>query len=167
MKRQSDRGKGRQVDCVKQKLAYEFKIRVTIAASGQGRWGEELQFPSDCVGSGFTPVLVVLDPTPNPKLTDLVKTFEDAGGQTFVGDSAWQHLEDQAGPVMSVFLERYVRQPLAALLNDAPDPLPPMTVRMAEGGNVEFEVGSDKLRVERTGELVDGDPDDMPDDVSD
>lgn len=167
VKRQSDRGKGRQVDCVKQKLAYEFKIRVTIAASGQGRWGEELQFPIDCVGSGFTPVLVVLDPIPNPKLTDLVQAFNDAGGQTFVGDSAWQHLEDQAGPVMSVFLERYVRQPLAALLNDAPVPLPPMTVRMAEGGNVEFEVGNDKLRVERTGELVDGDPQDMPDDVSD
>ena len=28
--------------------AYEFKLRVTIAASGQGRWKEELDFPSDC-----------------------------------------------------------------------------------------------------------------------
>jgi hypothetical protein len=112
-------------------------------------------------------VLVVLDPTPNPKLTDLVKAFNKAGGHTFVGDSAWQHLEAQAGPVMSVFLERYVRQPLATLLNDAPDPLPPMTVRMADGGNVEFEVGNDKLRVERTGELVDADQEEMPDDVSD
>lgn len=167
VKRQRDRGKGRQVDCVKQTLAYEFKMRVTIAASGQGRWGEELQFPIDCVESGFTPVLVVLDPTPNPKLTELVKAFDEAGGQTFIGDAAWQHLEAQAGPVMSVFLERYVRQPLAALLSDAPDPLPPMTVRVADGGNVEFKVGNDKLRVERTGDLIDADEEDMPDDVSD
>lgn len=166
IKRQADGGKGRQVDCVKQKLAYEFKIRVTIAASGQGRWGEELQFPIDCNGSGFTPILVVLDPTPNPKLTELVKAFTEAGGQTFVGDSAWQHLESQAGPVMSVFLERYVRKPLAALLNDAPDPLPPMTMRMIEKG-VEFEVGDDKLRIERGDQLLDADQEGMPDDVSD
>lgn len=167
VKRQGDPAKGRQVDCVKQKLVYEFKIRVTIAASGQGRWGEELQFPTDCVGSGFTPVLVVLDPTPNPKLTDLVKAFDEVGGQTYIGDSAWQHLEAQAGPVMSVFLERYVRQPLSALLKDVPDLLPPMTVRVAAGGNVEFEIGKDKLRVERTGEPVNADQEDMPDDVSD
>jgi hypothetical protein len=167
VKRQSDRRKGRQVDCVKQKLAYEFKLRVTIAASGQGRWGEELQFPVDCVDSGFTPVLVVLDPTPNPKLSDLVKAFHDVGGQTFVGDSAWRHLESEAGPVMSIFLERYVRQPLLALLNDTPDPLPPMTVRMTGDGSVESEVGSETLRVERSLDLVETDPEDMPDDVSD
>ncbi len=139
VKRQSDRRKGRQVDCVKQKLAYEFKLRVTIAASGQGRG----------------------------KLSDLVKAFHDVGGQTFVGDSAWRHLESEAGPVMSIFLERYVRQPLLALLNDTPDPLPPMTVRMTGDGSVEFEVGSETLRVERSLDLVETDPEDMPDDVSD
>lgn len=167
VRRENDRRKGRQVDCVKQKLAYEFKMRVTIAASGQGRWGEELQFPTDCVSSGFTPVLVVLDPTPNPKLTELLNAFDEVGGQTFVGDSAWQHLEAQAGSVMSVFLERYIRQPLAALLSNAPDLLPPMTVRRVDGGNIEFEVGNDKLRVERGGELIDTEPEDMPDDISD
>jgi hypothetical protein len=38
---------GRQVDCLREeiKAAYEIKVRVTIAASGQGRWGEELSFP--------------------------------------------------------------------------------------------------------------------------
>jgi hypothetical protein len=159
--------KGRQVDCVKQKLAYEFKMRVTIAASGQGRWGEELQFPVDCIESGFTPVLVVLDPTPNPKLSELVKVFDEAGGHTFVGESAWQHLEAQAGPVMSVFLERYVRQPLASLISEAPDPLPPMTVRLLDGGDIEFKVGNDKLRIERAEDLVDGEQEDLPDDVSD
>jgi hypothetical protein len=167
VKRQGNSGKGRQVDCVKQRLAYEFKLRVTIAASGQGRWGEELQFPVDCIESGFTPVLVVLDPTPNPKLTELVAAFEDVGGQTYVGDSAWQHLEDQAGPVMSVFLERYVRQPLAELIGAVPDPLPPMTVSMIAGGIVEFKIGNDTLQVERAEEVFEAGQQQLPDDVSD
>ena len=34
---------------------------MTIAASGQGRWKEELDFPADCKASGYVPVLVVLD----------------------------------------------------------------------------------------------------------
>lgn len=167
VKRKGDRGKGRQVDCVKQNLAYEFKMRVTIAASGQGRWGEELQFPVDCIESGFTPVLVVLDPTPNPKLTELVKAFNDSGGKTYVGEQAWQHLENQAGPVMSVFLEHYVKQPLLLLLNEAPDLLPPMTVKLANDGNVEFIVGNDTLKVERAGDLLDSQTKDLPDDISD
>ena len=75
VKRQSDRNKGRQVDCILDDRAYEFKIRVTIAASGQGRWQEELDFPTDCRTSGFTPVLVCLDSTPNPKLSALVDAF--------------------------------------------------------------------------------------------
>lgn len=167
VKRQRDRSKGRQVDCIKQNLAYEFKMRVTIAASGQGRWGEELQFPVDCIESGYSPVLVVLDPTANPKLTELVDAFNKVGGQTYVGDSAWQHLEAQAGPVMSVFLEQYVRQPLTSLLNEVPKTLPPMTVRLADGGTVEFEVGSDKLHIERSSDLVESEQEDLPDDISD
>lgn len=167
VKRKSDRGKGRQVDCVKQNLAYEFKMRVTIAASGQGRWGEELQFPTDCIESGFTPVLVVLDPTPNQKLSELVKVFNDAGGETYIGESAWEHLEVQAGPVMSVFLERYVRKPLSLLLDDTHDSLPPMTVRFVNDRDIEFVIGNDKLCIERAGDLFDGQPEYLPDDVSD
>ena len=51
VKRLDEEGKpkatGRQIDCYigAENLAYEFKIRVTIAASGQGRFGEELSFP--------------------------------------------------------------------------------------------------------------------------
>ena len=37
VKRTRDPRKGRQVDCIRGDRAYEFKIRVTIAASGQGR----------------------------------------------------------------------------------------------------------------------------------
>ena len=46
VKRQGS-GRGRQVDCIREidKRAYEIKLRVTIAASGQGRWREESIFP--------------------------------------------------------------------------------------------------------------------------
>src|SRR6266545_7731271 len=75
VRRRADELKGRQVDCIRGKKAYEIKLRVTIAASGQGRWREELEFPGDCRASGYTPVLVVLDPTPNQKLDELRRAF--------------------------------------------------------------------------------------------
>ncbi len=115
VRRRLDQTKGRQVDCILDGDAYEFKLRVTIAASGQGRFGEEIDFALDCVSSGFRPILVVLDPTPNPRLADLRKAFEDAGGRAFIGASAWQHLEERAGPAMARFIERYVRVPVSAL----------------------------------------------------
>ncbi len=81
VKRHRDERKGRQVDCVLGDRAYEIKIRMTIAASGQGRWGEELDFPIDCRKSGYVPVLIVLDSTPNEKLTDLTNAFLAQGGE--------------------------------------------------------------------------------------
>ncbi|RUT03934.1 hypothetical protein DSM106972_048480 [Dulcicalothrix desertica PCC 7102] len=44
VRRRNNNNKGRQVDCIVDKTAYEFKLRVTIAASGQGRFTEELDF---------------------------------------------------------------------------------------------------------------------------
>jgi len=113
-----DKSKGRQVDCWKVdvdtdiKYAYEFKLRVTIAASGQGRMGEEVQFAKDCLNSGAVPVLVVLDPTPNHRLSELKAAFEANGGHAYIGDEAWRHLEDEAGETMAEFIERYVRKPI-------------------------------------------------------
>ena len=40
------------------KKAHKIKLRGTIAVWGQGRWKEELDFPSDWKASGYTPVLV-------------------------------------------------------------------------------------------------------------
>ena len=71
VRRQLDTSRGRQVDCLRGNHAYEFKIRLTIAASGQGRWQEELDFPTDCRHCGYKPILIVLDPTPNPRLEEL------------------------------------------------------------------------------------------------
>ena len=112
VKRLSDANKGRQVDCVVDRTAYEFKLRVTIAASGQGRFGEELAFAADCHASNFAPVLMVLDPTPSARLDDLERQFRRFGGRAFIGDEAWAHLEDEAGEVMSTFIEKYVRRPI-------------------------------------------------------
>lgn len=115
--RSEDDSKGRQVDCWKvlpdrTALAYEFKLRVTIAASGQGRFAEELSFAEDCKHSGAKPVLIVLDPTENEKLTGLQDAYRKVGGSAYVGDDAWEHLEQEAGPTMAAFIEKYVRYPV-------------------------------------------------------
>lgn len=120
VRRTDDPTKGRQVDCWKvlpdgTPLAYELKLRVTIAASGQGRFGEELSFARDCSSSGAKPILVVLDPTENDKLTGLQAAYREVGGAAYVGDAAWAHLEDEAGATMASFIERYVRVPVASV----------------------------------------------------
>jgi len=115
IKRVTDNNKGRQVDCIVGEDAYEFKLRVTIAASGQGRFSEELDFARDCRGSGFNPILLVLDPTPSARLDDLRAEYQLFGGRAYVGDEAWQHLEREAGPTMATLIEKYVRRPIASL----------------------------------------------------
>lgn len=115
VKRVSDQNKGRQVDCIVGRDAYEFKLRVTIAASGQGRFGEELDFARDCQASGYIPILLVLDPTPNERLDDLIAEYEKYGGRAYIGDAAWQHLETEAGDTMGAFIENYVRTPISEI----------------------------------------------------
>lgn len=130
VRRQEDKKKGRQVDCVRKHHAYEIKIRVTIAASGQGRWGEELSFPVDCRLSGYTPVLIVLDPTSNPKLSELADAYAAEDGSVYIGDDAWTHLEEVAGKTMGVFLDRYVRTPIQEVLAATPEDMPSATFSM-------------------------------------
>lgn len=110
-------GEGRQIDCYdgESQLAYEFKLRVTIAASGQGRFGEEISFPREARAAGLTPVLIVLDPTPSPRLNDLIGAFKANNGKHYVGADAWAHMESKAGKTMAVFLERYIRPPLTEM----------------------------------------------------
>ena len=168
VKRHGDRSKGRQVDCLLDDRAYEFKIRVTIAASGQGRWQEELDFPLDCRESGFTPVLVCMDSTPNPKLDALTKAFEKQEGEVYVGDHAWSHLDSVAGNTMSRFLEKYVRAPISELLMHATDTLPDFSATHGDTF-IHFTVGRESLRVDR---ITNENPDEectaeMPDDAGD
>jgi hypothetical protein len=167
VKRRADGNKGRQVDCVKGKKAYEFKLRVTIAASGQGRWKEELDFARDCLASGYKPVLVVLDGTPNEKLTQLQKRFDSAGGDVYIGAAAWRHLEETAGRTMAKFLDKYVRDPLRALLAAAPTSLPKLTATM-QAGSITISIDGESVVIARSSAAIsDLEPDEMPEDAAD
>jgi hypothetical protein len=167
VKRKTDSRKGRQVDCILDQKAYELKIRVTIAASGQGRWGEELDFPTDCQASGFQPVLVCMDGTSNAKLDELIRAFENVGGLVYVGEDAWKHLDDLAGPTMSQFIEKYVRAPIQDLLSQAGDLMPDLSARHT-GSTIEISIGSESLMIKRgREEVTDDDADSMPSDAAD
>ncbi len=158
--------KGRQIDCLKDKHAYEIKIRVTIAASGQGRWGEELDYPLDCKNSGYMPVLLVLDPTPNPKLYELRDAFLENGGTVYIGDDAWQHLDDEAGHTMAKFIEIYVRDPISNLLSVVPDVLPQMTLDMANS-IFSINIGDQLFTIDRGTSDISDETSDIPPDVDD
>lgn len=158
---------GRQVDCLIDKDAYELKIRVTIAASGQGRWREELDYPIDCRQSGYRPMLVVMDGTKNPKLEELVAAFEAQGGQAFVGDAAWRHLEELAGTVMAKFIDRYVKTPLADLLAYVPPkPLPELRA-VDNGGEVHIHLRGEVMKIRRAEERPTADDGDELDENAD
>lgn len=103
--------KGRQIDCLvpSNNRTYELKLRVTIAASGQGRFGEELSFAEESQAAGFIPVLLVLDPTPSNRLTELSDKYLACGGAFYHGEEAWNHMEQEAGEVISVFIEKYIK----------------------------------------------------------
>ncbi|WP_407605463.1 hypothetical protein [Proteus mirabilis] len=103
--------KGRQIDCLvpDRDVVYELKLRVTIAASGQGRFSEELSFPEESQAAGFKPILLVLDPSNSNRLTELSRKYLDCGGEFYHGDSAWEHMKINAGDVISVFIEKYIR----------------------------------------------------------
>jgi len=164
VKRTRDETKGRQIDCLIGKRAYEIKLRVTIAASGQGRWGEELEFPIDCRNSGYVPMLVVLDGTNNPKLAELMRAFRDNGGEVYVGADAWAHLDGLAGDTMAVFMESYVRTPMDRIFDELPSPLPDLTLSQ-DSGFMSITVGNEILRISRTDNAGASDHrDDLPDD---
>lgn len=102
---------GRQIDCLvlSTNRTYELKLRVTIAASGQGRFGEELSFAEESHAAGYTPVLLVLDPTPSNRLTELSEKYLACGGAFYHGEDAWNHMEQEAGSVVSVFIDKYIK----------------------------------------------------------
>ena len=122
--------------------------QIQPVASGQGRWQEELDFPVDCRRSHFTPVLVCMDGTPNPKLSALAAAFLKQKGEVYVGDKAWAHRESHAGKTMSAFLERYVRGPIQKLLGEAEKPLLDFTAKLRPE-MIEIGIGSETLRIDR------------------
>lgn len=165
VRRRGNAEKGRQVDCIRERKAYEFKIRVTIASSGQGRWQEELEFPADARHSNYTPVLVVLDATPNPKLEQLEAAFLAARGEVYKGNEAWAHLDAVAGPTMALFLEKYVREPIQSLLAAVPRQLPEFRAQM-DADSITLSIDGETFRIHRRlAEVADGEADDLPEDA--
>lgn len=121
VKRINDSGQrtseGRQVDCYIEEAneVYELKMRVTIAASGQGRFKEEMSFPHEAKASGLTPILVVLDETESELLIKLKRQFKKYGGKCFIGHAAWNMLYEKAGKEMSLFIRKYIYPPVQAM----------------------------------------------------
>ncbi|NJL50549.1 MAG: restriction endonuclease [Blastochloris sp.] len=146
IKRRADGNKGRQVDCLVDRTVYEFKLRVTIAASGQGRFGEELDFAEDCKASGFKPVLLVLDPTPSHRLDDLTKEYSRVEGEAYIGDDAWRHLEKRSGKTMATFIAKYVRRPIASLDEHAKKLLDLAVSASADGSEVSFTLQDEEQK---------------------
>lgn len=139
-------GKGRQVDCLVYRDAYEFKMRVTIAASGQGRFGEELSYAEDCQASGYRPVLLILDPTPSSKQEDLSAKYRKFGGEAYSGNEAWIHLEEKSGIIMSQFIERYVRTPIS-VIDRASNELLSLNLHRTNHNNVVARIGDYDFRL--------------------
>lgn len=145
---------GRQVDCLDGRLAYEFKMRVTPAASGQGRFKEELDFARDCYSSesGYTPILLVLDPTASTRLDDLVAEYSKYGGYAFVGNDAWKHIEEKAGRAMGKFVEKYVRTPLREI-DRSYGSLPPIQL-VASESRIAVHIGTSSFSIARSGRTI-------------
>jgi hypothetical protein len=104
--RRGGTGNGRQVDCLVGKDTWEIKLRVTDAASGQGRLSEELSFSEDSRLSGYRPILLVLSPAKSPQLDRLSKQFARQGGACFVGPHAWEYILQYATVEMQLFIRR-------------------------------------------------------------
>lgn len=121
VKRIDDNGnptkEGRQIDCyiAETREAYELKLRVTIAASGQGRFSEEMSFPYEARRSGLTPILIVFDPTPSPLLDRLKAKYVEEGGRYAIGEDAWNMLTDRAGREMGKYIIKYIKPPISKM----------------------------------------------------
>jgi len=77
----------------------------------------------------LTPVLIVLDPTPSPRLDELIAAFKINGGKHHVGAQAWAHMDSKAGKTMSVFLERYIRPSLTEMAKH--EDIGPQTIQLS------------------------------------
>lgn len=141
---------GRQIDCyvASNRTAYEFKLRVTIAASGQGRFSEELSFPYECKIAGLKPVLLVLDPTPSSRLEELERAYFAADGEAYHGEEAWKKMEAAAGSTMATFIEKYIRPPLERV-ESFDQSLPAEVTIKAERNNIVITSGSMTYSINR------------------
>lgn len=134
VRRCDDPTRGRQVDCIEDRHAYEIKIRLSDAASGRGRLNEEMSFPADCADSGYIPILLGFQSDDSQKVRDLVANYEHHGGHAYIGQEAWDYLRDAAGETMMNFIEEYLLQIIDSVIQSHdPDQLMDITYRMRDG----------------------------------
>lgn len=145
-------GSRRQVDCIvdsgDEKLAYEFKTRITNASSYQGRFPEELSFAQDCRYSGFTPVLLVLAPTNSGQMVALRTEYERQGGKAYAGTEAWDYIEAKAGDVLGQFIQKYVKLPFEDVEHSYTTLLP-LNMSLDSSG-IRITVGSEVIIISRS-----------------
>ncbi|MCW3783890.1 hypothetical protein [Defluviimonas salinarum] len=141
----------RRVDCIKDNRAYDLKARLTDAPSRRARMGDEMAFARDCSFSGFVPVLLVLeDPGPG-RSEELVEAYANYGGSVLYGEEAWSHVHEHAGPMMSAFVDLFLRRPVRAISNAGDRPLD-LTLRASEEGiNIELLVAEPRMQAMRFG----------------
>lgn len=138
VKRMDDNGNpttnGRQIDCYIEDSAevYELKMRVTIAASGQGRFNEEMSFPEEAKKAGLTPILVVFDENESTLLSKLKQQYVECGGQCFIGKAAWNMLKERAGHEMGIFINKYIYPPLSVIEKHLKEPPKAITLSQNE-----------------------------------
>jgi len=77
-----------------------------------------------------------------------VRAFERENGATYVGDEAWEHLDQAAGDTMSVLLEKHVRHPITEVLASTPTALPDITFKMSDTTFI-LEVGEESVEYGR------------------
>jgi hypothetical protein len=64
------------------------------------------------------------------------------------GVAAWKHLDNLAGPTMSLFLDNYIRGPIDRLIAEAPQKLPEFVAKMTDNGII-ISIGDEELRIVR------------------
>jgi len=88
----------------------------------------------------------------------------------YIGRKAWEHLESVAGATMSIFIERYVRDPIQALLAEVPtDGLPALTLTMSST-ELSINVGGEETKIRRappSQQDIESEESEIPDDLED
>ena len=81
-----------------------------------------------------------------------------------MGDEAWAHLEEAAGPTMSRFLQIYVREPIESLLAEGEEDFGDLHLSHTLG-HITIVIDGETLTIDRAPAEVDA-ADEMPEDVA-
>jgi hypothetical protein len=89
-----------------------------------------------------------MDSTTNPKLDALIAAFKSQGGEVYIGEAAWEHLDVAAGQTMSRFINKYVKAPMQDVLSKAMDRPPDFTAQYGDT-SIRIIVGEEQLLINR------------------